>query len=304
MEKVNILLSTYNGKKYLSELLQSIRDQDYSNLTVHIRDDGSNDDTLALCNSLCKNNTQWLTKPGNNIGIFGSFSELLLQSDADADYYSFCDQDDIWHKNKITNAVTKIQKVDRSTPALYCSRVAIVDQNRHPIKLSLQPIYISFESSLIENIAQGCTIVINKAARDLLIRYIPTNFALLHDWWYYLVISAFGVIIFDTTPGVDYRMHGKNVSYGKFGNWAKMIIRLKRFLKGEAHYPFTQAKILYTNYQHTISAEKKEILQNFISLPESSLTKRLRFLFHNPFKRQQFIDEILTRLMFLFVKYN
>ena len=47
-KKVAILMSTYNGERYLAEQIQSIIDQSYPNWTLYIRDDGSTDRTQEI----------------------------------------------------------------------------------------------------------------------------------------------------------------------------------------------------------------------------------------------------------------
>ena len=103
-EKVQILLSTYNGEKYLEELIISLLDQEYSNLSILIRDDGSVDRTVEILKKYENNNNISIIF-GENLGVVDSFFELIKNADAEAEFVAFCDQDDLWEQSKIFRAV-------------------------------------------------------------------------------------------------------------------------------------------------------------------------------------------------------
>lgn len=109
MKKVQVLLSAYNGEQYISEQIQSILNQTHAAVSILIRDDGSTDKTMELLD-------QWVTThpdkikliKGTNVGVVSSFFELLRAADAEADYYSFCDQDDVWLDHKVEHAIARL----------------------------------------------------------------------------------------------------------------------------------------------------------------------------------------------------
>ena len=113
-KKVAVLISTYNGKKYLKEQLDSILNQTYPNIEIVIRDDGSTDSTLELVKEYQEKHSNIRLKEGTNIGFIKSFFKLLEM--ADADYYAYCDQDDIWLENKIELAVNALNQADNTKP--------------------------------------------------------------------------------------------------------------------------------------------------------------------------------------------
>ena len=95
--KIAVLMSTYNGQKYLDEQLMSIADQTFSKMmTLYIRDDGSTDNTLKIIEKW-KKKIDIVFFQGENVGPARSFWKLLMNSEIQADYYAFCDQDDIWN---------------------------------------------------------------------------------------------------------------------------------------------------------------------------------------------------------------
>ncbi|MDP1659484.1 MAG: glycosyltransferase, partial [Methylotenera sp.] len=172
--QVNVLLSTYNGEAYLLEQLQSLYQQTYLNVKVVVRDDGSSDSTLNLLKKEASDAKLVFQSPEANIGPAASFFRLL-ETSGDAGFYAFCDQDDIWVPNKIEVAVEAIKKTSSEIPVMYFSRLVFVDSTNQFIKLSALPRSIGFGNALVENIATGCTVVLNKAARDLVVKSMPSQ---------------------------------------------------------------------------------------------------------------------------------
>ena len=103
-KEVVILISTYNGEKYLAEQLDSLLNQTYQNIKIFIRDDGSKDKTIDIIKEYQKKSEKIFLTEGKNIGFINSFFELLKLSN-NADYYAYCDQDDVWMEDKIERAV-------------------------------------------------------------------------------------------------------------------------------------------------------------------------------------------------------
>jgi dolichol-phosphate mannosyltransferase len=213
--KIAILLSTYNGATYLPELLASLSEQRYKNWMLFWRDDGSSDGSVAMVEAFSTNCQEGkvcrLEDDGEHLGPLGSFLRLLRHAPEFAFNFAFCDQDDIWLPEKLDRAVGHIQSVRDTEPVLYCSRVNIVDADLREIgqtpHLRNSP---GIANALTQNIAIGCTIVLNGAARKRVISILPPE-RTMHDWWCYIVVAAAGgQIIFDNEPGILYRQHGAN----------------------------------------------------------------------------------------------
>lgn len=216
--KVAVLLSTYNGARHLSEQIGSLQRQVGVEVLLHARDDGSKDDTVAVLRSHASEFPALAdVGPGENLGVARSFLELLRTAPGEAEYFAFCDQDDVWLDDKLTRATGALSQVEG--PAMYCSLATLVDENLEVIGPSPAHAKRSFEQLLFTNFAIGCTIVMNRAARELVIRRLPEIPIPLHDWWVTQVIAAFGTIVYDPKPGLLYRQHGGNV-VGMTGNRA------------------------------------------------------------------------------------
>jgi len=300
-KRVQVLLSTYNGERYLRPLLESLLSQEYRNIEILIRDDGSSDGTVRLLEEYALRCKKVKLIKGENLGVIRSFFELLRLSSPDVDYLAFCDQDDVWEKDKINRAVDFLNLLPEELPLMYCSRVFITDEQLNVAGISRIPRRgPSFGNALVENIAPGCTMVINKVARDLILLETP-NFEniRMHDWWIYLVISAFGKVFYDEKPTVLYRQHAANVVGIKIGLAAQWQARFRRFRKyGRLHLLTEQAKEFRRIYGHLLSEEKKRVLDRFLN-DRMSFTSRMKYALTCEVYRQSLIDDLILRALIL-----
>lgn len=288
--KIQILLSTYNGEKYLDELIASLFNQDYPNISIKVRDDGSNDGTIQI---LKKFHHKIEVCFEENIGVINSFFELLKYSDNNSDYYGFCDQDDVWLPDKVSRAIKMLSPYNQNIPLMYCSNQTLVDEKLNVLKeKALNSIRPAFENSLVENIATGCTVVINKAARDCLLQEIPSNI-IMHDWWFYQVISAIGEVIYDDESKIYYRQHSTNVIGSKSTFIGKWNLRIKKIFNYDFHSMTRQAKEITRIYGGRISDDKKLALNFFVNKP-SNLFIRVRF---SKIFRQNKLDDIIFKIL-------
>ncbi|WP_314590264.1 glycosyltransferase family 2 protein [Paenibacillus terrigena] len=301
MEKVQVLMSTYNGEAFLDEQLQSILQQSYTEVSILVRDDGSKDNTVSVIDRIIeKNPGEIVLISGVNLGVVQSFFELLRVSDDDASYYCFCDQDDVWMSDKIERAIRGLQSC--TAAGMFFTSTMLVDQDLKEIKVWPSPHERepSFYNSLVQNIAVGATMVINKAARDLLICKIPnTNNLLMHDWWAYTCISAFGEVLYDSNPTIYYRQHGKNVVGGNTTVIQKWKKKWESFRKHSGDKLLRRQAIEFANhYGSQLEAEKLNQLQLFIQ-SRRSLKQRLNYLHKSKLYRQSWTENQLFKFLVL-----
>lgn len=205
---VEVLLSTFNGTRYLPELLDSIRAQQYPDVALSVRDDGSSDGTVGLLERSLSECPDASLTAGTNIGAGASFLTLLRSVNPAVSYAAFCDQDDVWLPGKLSAAVAALEALQG--PALYCSAVQLVGEDLSKLRVHRRCVRgPSFENALVENIATGCTILLNRPGIDLLASRVPHEF-LMHDAWSYLVLSGCGKVLYDRQPWVLYRLHSSN----------------------------------------------------------------------------------------------
>lgn len=216
--KLAILLATYNSEKYLVELLDSIVNQTYREFSLYIRDDGSTDSTLQILEqyAACHDNFFILSDTIKSRRAMGSFFWLL--ENIEADYYMFCDHDDIWLKSKVENSLVKMLQIEQpARPAIVCTDLVVVDSNLNAINPSLWS-YMRLRPELLTklkfalscNLFTGCTMMINRPARNLSLPVSPN--AVMHDSWIGLrVLAAGGVVGWISTPQILYRQHTNNL---------------------------------------------------------------------------------------------
>ncbi len=226
---VEILLSTYNGSKFLKEFIDSLFSQTYKDWILTVRDDGSKDNTTEITENISAKypgKINLIKDELGNLGTCKSFLTLLKQ--AKADYIMFADQDDVWLPDKIEKTISKMFEVERkyakTTPILIHTDLIVVDEKLNTIASSFwryqgqNPEYKSLNYLLVQNNVTGCTIMVNKALKDLVVQ-IPDK-AIMHDWWLALVASAFGVIEYIPDQTILYRQHqSQNTGARKYSFW-------------------------------------------------------------------------------------
>lgn len=289
-EKVQILISTYNGELYIREQLDSLLRQTYQNLEILIRDDGSRDETREILKEYEKKYSNIRVYCEENVGVTKSFFELLKKSDAD--YIAFCDQDDVWLEEKIEKAVEMLEKIEG--PALYCSNKILVDSKLNVIaENNHRKLTPGFENAVVECICTGCTSMMNRSLAENIKEHIPKK-AIIHDWWCYLVASYLGKVIFDDNSYIWYRQHGGNVIgasptlFGTVRAKAEYVKKNKGKLKGQLE-DFAQL------YQQ--DSEKDELVKLLLS--SEKMPSKVKVVFGRTFYRQEKLDNLIARVLFL-----
>ena len=294
MPTVQILLSTYQGEAFLRPLLESLDAQTYPALELLVRDDGSADGTLALLEGHAGRIPREV-RPGAHLGLPATFFQLLRDSRPDGDLFAFCDQDDVWLPDKVARAVDMLRDVDPAVPALYCGRAQFTDRALRPLGLSDLPRRgPSFQHALMQNIAPGCTMVMNRAARDLLAHRAPEG-VFMHDAWAYLLVAAFGTVLYDPEPRVLYRQHGANA----VGRPRGLSMRLARLARDGWTWPhLRQAVQFHRLYGARLDGEERRALERLVG-SQATLRHRLGYALTAEVYREQLRDDIAFRLLFV-----
>ena len=259
---VSVLLSTYNGEKYIREMIDSILSQDDVSVKLIIRDDGSSDSTKDILKEYGDRITVDFAK---NAGVGVSFMNLVYFAGDETDYYAFSDQDDIWLPDKISRAVAYLK--DHTEPALYASNQTLVDAECNKIRdRHSEPPGCSIYQILCNNKLSGCTMVWNKELQKLLVRNEsrPTAELLkkrIHDVWVGAVAASVGSIYFDMESGILYRQHENNVvgvrEVKKLDLWKKKL-KNPALRNGRSQLAFE----LYNGYKDVITdSETVEFLR-------------------------------------------
>lgn len=253
LPRVAILLSTYNGAKYLSEQLDSLLAQDYLNYVIVVRDDASSDASVDIVSGYAQRHPELfhiLPVERANLGACGGFSALLeyvLENKEllglERAYSMFCDQDDVWHANKVSTTLAAMLDLEQRFPFRACllhSDLRVVTDGGAEIAPSffayqgLRPNKRSFARMLVSNSVTGCTMMVNeKLAR--LATPIPQG-AIMHDWWLALLAASAGHIDTIEEPLIDYRQHQENTVGAKQYQSSGLSLRKIKGLYADPQY--------------------------------------------------------------------
>lgn len=233
MEEIVVLLSTYNGEKYLKQQLNSLINQTGVKVRIWARDDGSTDATKAILDEYEKKKLL-KSYDGENLKPAWSFFDLM-ETAPEANYYAFCDQDDYWESDKLEIALNQLKKMNNHTPSLYCGRARVVDEQ---LQASYQKVNktapyhaLSFASRLVVRNTPGCTYVFNRELLEEIISHKP-SFIEMHDVWAFQVCNLLhGNLYYDDDVHILYRQHQNNsvgigITIGKTEKWKRRLDRI------------------------------------------------------------------------------
>lgn len=277
MKKVQILMSTYNGEKYLKEQIESILNQENVEISLLIRDDGSTDETLNILEHLAKENKNIHYYASQNIGVARSFMDLVYKSN-EADYYAFADQDDVWKPKKLILAIEKLES-NIETPSLYISALEVVDEELNTIEIKKVSGNHCFEGEMAKNFATGCTMVFNKKLCDIIKMYNP-EYLIMHDSWITRVCYAIGGnVVIDRNTYIKYRQHGNNVVGYKDEGFKKLKKQFKIAFVDKVSMRVNIAKELKSGYEEFFTENTKQVVDMLIDYQKDKKAKK--WLLHN-----------------------
>ena len=227
MNKIDILLATYNGSQYLSEQLDSILSQSYGNINVIIRDDGSSDNTVMIIKEYEQkdNRVKLLNDNLGNLGFVRNFEELMKNSTSE--YLMFSDQDDIWYNNKVETSYKRIKAIEekngKSCPILVHTNSKIMNYETRTKSLFISDCAknSSFENSFFNFFVQGSTMLINGSLKREALPFSKEVY--LHDRYLHLIAEFIGIRSYIDVPTMDYRQHSNN----EIGSSVNVIDKIK-----------------------------------------------------------------------------
>ena len=304
-KSVAILLATYNGARFLAEQLDSIERQTHTNWRVFASDDGSSDGTQAI---LIAYRERWgeerlRISHGPQRGHAANFFSLARDAAIEADYYAFCDQDDVWLEDKLERAIRSIASVGEERPALYGSRTELINEEGNDIGLSLlfrrKP---TLKNALVQSIAGGNTMLFNNATSACLKLIPPTQDVITHDWATYLLVAACeGLVFYDASPSVRYRQHGDNI-IGSNSSFMDRLVRLVWLWKGRFVAYSEYNLSLVSHAASKIPDPNRFEIENFRKLRDQSLIPRLTSFRRSGLYRQTALGTVGLWVAVLFNK--
>lgn len=297
MAAIDVLMATYNGGEYLREQIDSILAQTFEDWRLLIRDDGSNDDIslsiLKEYEAAHPGKIVVLDDGRGNLGPLGNFAALL--ESADADYFNFSDQDDIWKLNKLELAYQRMKEMEAQygteQPLLVFADREIVDANKKLLAASYWQVqgqhpknFSDLLSLMPKCIAAGSTMLLNRVLREKCLP-IPET-ARMHDTWIELVAAGLGKMSYIDEVALSYRRHGNNVSGGteSFKESRSIFARAGKLFKqmdvqkNVYRINFTQAETFYKRYNSEMDMETRERVEKFLAFRYSNIFVRVFLL--------------------------
>lgn len=305
---VDILLATYNGEKYIRQLLDSIIEQTYTNWVLLIRDDGSTDNTVNIIN-------EYVSQYEKKIKLFinteptGSAKAnfLKLVHDSDSQYVMFCDQDDLWDREKITISLNEICRLGKfygeDIPLMVYTDLQVINQDGKILADSFNDYMnlakkINISNEIIQNCVTGCTMMINYSLLEYLKKVLDTDKILMHDHLAAIVALAYGKVSYINKQTIAYRQHEDNSVGAKNSRSASYLYN--RFKRGKSSFnkdiEASSKQVEYILDLFGIDKINKKdafILDNYSRLYTFSKIKKIKFYF----RYRVFKNGIIRRIM-------
>lgn len=309
---ITIIMAVYNGQEYIREQLESLKDQTYTEWRLVIRDDRSSDKTAEIVKKFSDEVEQEVIFKVNEkpSGSAKNNFALLINDAKESDYVMFCDQDDIWKKDKIEITFNKMKQAEerygRDFPLLVHGDVEVIDENGNINADSMfEMSHINADSKLpqilIQNHVTGCTMMCNKKLIAGISEYASSEYIIMHDYLAALYASVFGKIEVIKKPLLSYRQHSGNSVGAKNNN--NPVYLLKRLANGRKSYKEAmetsrnQVKFFVEIYRDELAAEKYceeyELMSGYASLGSRAKLYRIMFYKKNHIWKNGTIRKIM-----------
>ena len=296
---VLVLMSTYNGERFLKEQIDSILSQEGVEIRLLVRDDGSKDRTWEILEEYASGYRNIVITMGENVGFVKSFSALVRMAldqttieEADqttppcghpsysgGEFYAFADQDDIWMPKKLITACRALSGKDASKPNLFTSNSMQIDAEGRELELFHKGPEPRFRKGnvLVFGTEQGCSMVFNRRAMELYAECEPQ--LTWHDRWLYHICYFLGSVTYDHHPLFYYRRHEHNAlanhQVASLAGEPRKIVRVYRILFKEP--PVTNhvemAKEFYDHFSPMLDAADQKLFRRFIACRHSVVSK-------------------------------
>lgn len=310
--KVNILMATYNGEKFLAQQIESIQKQTFKKWNLLIRDDGSSDKTCDIIRNFTAKDSRIRFINENehhNLGVIKSFFTLVNYEVAD--FYFFSDQDDVWLPEKLSVSLEAAKHKASDVPLLVYTDLKVVNQELNILQDSMiraqsHHANTTLLPELTENTVTGGTMMINHALAE---KWFTPNDILMHDWFLALLAASLGEIIYLDLPTQLYRQHDNNVLGARTMDKRFKILRegpksiFTRYWK-LIHDSQKQASLIVDKYGDIMTANDLELIKCFIKIDKQPFMTRLRWLWKYGYSKNQFKHQVVFKWLIATNYYN
>ena len=271
--EVEILMGVCDGSEHLPAQLESLAAQTHTKWRLTVSDDSSGPRSAGLIADFGMQISQPVEfLAGPQQGFAANYMHLIRR--LRPGYVALADQDDVWLPHKISRALSMLPK---DKPALYCARSFYWRGGQRRQISPLYPRPAEFRNALIENVAQGNTIVLNPAAAALAkAAATEVDAVFAQDWWLYLLISGAGgrVVVDNGPPVLLYRQHAGNL-IGAGQRIGTQIRRKRAVMAGAFGVRLTLNVRALQECRMFLTDHNRSILDAFAAAREQALPKRL-----------------------------
>lgn len=287
-DKIAILMATYNGEKYICQQIDSILSQTCKDWELYIHDDGSTDNTRAAVESYVEKYQDKIHLIDGKSTGGAKYNFFYLFGQVEAPYYMTCDQDDVWLDKKIELTYDKMLTIENKAdvPCLVYTELRVVDSELNTIAdtmsgyQSLDCHKRTINQFILQNSVTGCTMMVNRALRDKMLRITDIDNTIMHDWWAALVAAQFGKTGFIDEPTILYRQHGDN-SLGALGiNKLSYIVR-RVWQKKQIQESLRLGRLQAREFAKTYNLPADSLAVRYAALEDKSRCERQRFYKEN-----------------------
>lgn len=228
-------MATYNPSGTLVGQVESFQNQTAGDLQLLVSDDSEGEPSKFIQDTIegfTKGKTTIVSGPRKGFAL--NFLSLIRLAGPDVEYACLSDQDDVWLPEKIERSRAALAKSPADVPTIYCSRTLECDNDLRVKRVSRMPTReLCFPHALVQNVAAGNTIMMNRAALDLLQdASAEVGEIIAHDWWIYQMITGVdGKVIYDEEPSLFYRQHDGNIIGANTGT-AALLMRTRMVASG------------------------------------------------------------------------
>jgi len=299
--KLSVAMCTFNGAPHLRQQLDSIAAQSRLPDELVVCDDGSQDATVSVLEhfATCAPFPVRIHLNPVNLGVSANFSQAVGL--CSGELTAFSDQDDVWLPHKLARAETTIRQSSDPAATLYCSRLQYVNASLAPLGLSPIPSAVSFGNAIVENIATGCSVVFGPEIRRRLLQAAPADM-MMHDWWAYLLASAYGQVAYDPTPGALYRQHGGNVAGWEpraWKIWHRTKSLARRLMADRRGMDSLNQAARFIAAYPDVPEEDRQLVEELLRLRDAGVLTRLRYALHPRVGRNDRIENFGLKAMLL-----
>lgn len=288
---IDILVACYNGENFLKQQLDSLINQTYQDFNIILRDDGSKDSSLKILKQFKADYPDKVTLIEGNPTKSAKNNFFELMKYAKSEYIMFCDQDDVWLENKVEITLSKMKDTEnaygKDVPVLCHTDLSVADKDlniTHNSFFKMQKFDISKTSlnrALVQNIVTGCTVMINRALLNIA-KGTNSNDVIMHDWWLFLIASAFGRVEAINSPTILYRQHENNQVGAS--DPSKASYYTNKFKTGSTlNLTYLQAEVFCNSFETILSDAQKNLIKEYMSFPQKSKLQKLISIAKNDF---------------------